>query len=531
MKTKRLATALCLLIVSALLLTSSSFAWFSMNTEVDVDGVEVEAYSDALFLEIATENVDSSFDVSAKFGNGNEKALLRLVTHKFIEQDTLYTITAPQIVSTTLRYATDIEYIPVSALDITDYNENLTYYELTVTGSNPATYDEVTNLTASDDVTGYYLKVDGFYKRGDSTTDTYSQDNYILADAELSGASSVAGFFKNPVFTLVGQAIQYAAYVKTTDTTYVDGTTTVYYENVGGSFTVVSSLSDGDDVSDYFVENPVKYYAKDNNNVYTEATTLADGDSVKGYYTVAAGSAEGTTALYDGISNYYKYESGAYTLVNNLELGTPLKGYYLVAATEIELDELGTTATQLFVENATKGDYFCVGSFDNTTDFTNYIYWGRTYSDALGQVQDENTLKVLKNSFDSYYYHDQIFLKSAENTNDASDLKVSSVQIGGRDNELSKAIRVLFVATSESGETATAIYNNNDRTITHHNGNNNLFDKLLGNKQETVTVDVYVYFDGTDTDAAYTVKDTEAGMLNGQSIKVEFTINEHPYEQ
>ncbi len=46
-KTKKFLIAVCLLLVSATLLGTASFAWFSMNTEVSVDGIEVEAYSDA----------------------------------------------------------------------------------------------------------------------------------------------------------------------------------------------------------------------------------------------------------------------------------------------------------------------------------------------------------------------------------------------------------------------------------------------------------------------------------------------------
>ena len=77
-KTKRLIFALSLLLISATILGTASFAWFSMNTEVAVDGIEVEAYSDALFLEISTDGSDYDTSVTLE----NAKKTLRVVTQK-----------------------------------------------------------------------------------------------------------------------------------------------------------------------------------------------------------------------------------------------------------------------------------------------------------------------------------------------------------------------------------------------------------------------------------------------------------------
>ena len=51
---------------------------------------------------------------------------------------------------------------------------------------------------------------------------------------------------------------------------------------------------------------------------------------------------------------------------------------------------------------------------------------------------------------------------------------------------------------------------------------------LLGNEEETVTVQTYIYFDGTD-DVALTSETIPAGELNGQKIAIEFAIDEHDY--
>jgi hypothetical protein len=54
-----------------------------------------------------------------------------------------------------------------------------------------------------------------------------------------------------------------------------------------------------------------------------------------------------------------------------------------------------------------------------------------------------------------------------------------------------------------------------------------LFSTLLGNEAETITVEVYIYFDGTDP---ITNNAQVAGaVLNGQTVEIEFAINELGY--
>lgn len=58
-KFKKLIPALCMLLVSAVMLGSTTFAWFSMNTTVTATGMTVNATSDELFLTI---QYGSTFD-------------------------------------------------------------------------------------------------------------------------------------------------------------------------------------------------------------------------------------------------------------------------------------------------------------------------------------------------------------------------------------------------------------------------------------------------------------------------------------
>ena len=51
-KFKKLIPALCMLLISAVLMGTSTYAWFSMNTKVTATGMEVHAKSDSQFLQI-----------------------------------------------------------------------------------------------------------------------------------------------------------------------------------------------------------------------------------------------------------------------------------------------------------------------------------------------------------------------------------------------------------------------------------------------------------------------------------------------
>ena len=51
-KFRKLVPALCMLLVSAVLMGTSTYAWFSMNTNVSAKGMEISAKSDSTFLVI-----------------------------------------------------------------------------------------------------------------------------------------------------------------------------------------------------------------------------------------------------------------------------------------------------------------------------------------------------------------------------------------------------------------------------------------------------------------------------------------------
>ncbi len=59
-KFKKIIPALCMLLISAVLMGTSTYAWFSMNTTVGVTGMQVTANSDATYLLVSRANTSTT---------------------------------------------------------------------------------------------------------------------------------------------------------------------------------------------------------------------------------------------------------------------------------------------------------------------------------------------------------------------------------------------------------------------------------------------------------------------------------------
>jgi hypothetical protein len=543
--------AVALLLISATLLGTASFAWFSMNTSVDVDGIEVEAYSDSLFLEISEDN--STYDTAVTLSNA--KATLRPVTHKNLTTGYYLVVTA-----LSGAYVENGVYIATADTEAVD---GKTYYvqgyvEVTTaegddasglfvnngTGYEPTADDEVCDdstkyyvrgfvqatVDSSTDLTDHYEKVTEIYVKNPATTtgaDTYSEKNYEKV-TDLAGADEVTGYYKNPTITLVKSGT-YSEYVAASGT-YDSGVT--YYEFADGSYTQLadtSTLEEGvTPMANYFVANTAEYYVKGEmgaQHTYTKAT-LADGAQLKGYYTVA-GAPQYDGALYDGESDYYEKSGNTFALVTDLDFADYLDGYVAIEKIALNLTSIADptdTADTVDVYVTDNSGYVYVTTANEGDDVSDTLYWARTYSSANNSYEAASTLKVLKKDFGNYYLKKTVYLRCAEKTNDGADLKIADVSVKGADNDFNKALTIVFVATSSSGESAVAVYNNaNPNAI---NGQV-LFEKVLGNKQEVVTVEMYVYFDGEATG----VMTENVGLIDGQRIEVEFAIKDQPYNK
>ncbi len=445
MKTRRLSLAILMLMISAILLTTASFAWFSMNTEVRVTGIEVEAYSDSIFIKIS-QNKDSGYDFTTAV-KASDKAV-RPVTGVRLESGAV-TIEATQV-SDDVRYSSAKSSIA-----------SLNYYLKEKTGKN---------------------------------NDTYEGDNYILVNDRLKDASPVAGYYNfssdHISFDVVSLSGKY------------DGTGT-YYRKEGNSYRKL-------------VENT--------DSVFEEYELEVGESELRGLYTVTLGTPEGDGAVYDGSSYYYEEREDGFYPVGGLSLGTLLKEFYTLEISDPISTADGTS--KYYVENS-RGDLVCIGTPEKDTNLEDYFYWARTYSSSVTASEpDNNTLNVIKKDYlESYYYHDTFYIRTAEDTDTAKNLRVSGVTVEGEDS-LSNAIRVLFVATNGEGEVSRAVYNNRKGSTEHWDSDDGkiLFEEILGNGEETVEIEVYIYFDGTD--ASVKTKDS---MLSGSKITLEFAVDEQDY--
>lgn len=421
-KSKKLILAVCLLLVSAVMLGTASFAWFSMNTEVAVDGIEVEAYSDSLFLEISKEKA-TGYDTSISFAG--EKQYLRLAKHGFVSE--AYTLNE-------------------NAID-TD-----TYY---------------------DGTTVYYEKVelaDSNYK-------------YVVA-TDLEAPESVAGLYKNPEFVKLGNG-----------ETFTDGG--VYFEKTGSK--------------------------------YAQLTTVTAGDSAAGYYTLTAIAAEGAGATYDSTAVYYKKAGNDYYKVDSIFQGTNVNGYYtLTTLNPTVISDLTSVTGNAFVKTAAD-EYSLLGNFDVATDISKMLYFGRAYSDTVTDGDKTDALNIIKDAnLENYRYTKSIYLRNAQNTNDSRNLQVQFA-VGG-DSAITNAVRVVLVVYDVTS--ATPVYVNKVEyskatDSTAYGTGSNIVNLLAGNKAQTLKVDVFVYYDGSDDIA----KNATNGVLelSGNTVDIKFTIDGPDY--
>lgn len=506
-KSKRLIIAVCMLLVSATMLSTASFAWFSMNTEVSVDGIEVEAYSDALFLEIATVDNDSAYKVSASIEG--EKQALRLVTLMDVQSNLVYLTISPTSGYYTNAKSSNKYYVMGKSSG--DDLGNLNLIKIDNNTLTPAT--DLTTLHAvcfeKTDYNGLAVADTTYYAK------TADGQGYEVKNVAV-GAKLYNSYVAVPVtyYTRSGE-----------DGSYV--------------FTPATGIYEGDSVADKYEinfveattgapETGVSYFTV-TDGVYTEADMTSVTDLATGTYYKAADEATLTTALGADAKHpaYYDYNDGtkAYTIAE-VTRGSDLAALklYAIAGRDNNVN-LASVNKDLYLENG--DDFTCIFDYESTTkNLSNEFFWGKAYSDTLGQVQDTNTLSTIKKNFSDYYYKNTVYLRNAENTNTANNLKIAEVNVSGRANELSPALRVLFVATNGAGQETRITYDNGTKEFSNNTGL--LFNKILGNKGEVVKVDMYVYFDGTD-DSAYTKADVDAGLLNGQSIEVKFTIDGPKY--
>ena len=436
LKNKRILVAVAMLLISATLLSTASYAWFAMNTRTSANGLQVGAYSDSLFLQIKAEGG---------------------------------------------TYGTEISY-----------TADPTYLRLTTASLN-AGFEYVTFTTQPTAATGAYVLGTTYYEK--------DGNNWIVADTSdlIAAASSTADMYKNPVFERVvtdtpatGTFYSYDA----SEGLYVIENVTVARSMLGW-YRLTSSV----EASDATYDGSSVYYQVDGNHLVNVTHTLHAADSVDDldYFTIdtAPTSVNATTTKGDGTTVYY----------------------------------IKNTKTNGNVE------YTYVGTVPTGVRLDQHLFWGKAYSTSHSDAEVDNTLTLVpensNETLDNYRLATTMYIRLAEDSNDAMNLRVADIKIGGANNPLKGALRVLIVATSSTNTTknvAYMLYDAGTGNMVHNNGvdsTNNLFNKVLGNADEEITVQVYIYFDGTDDLSKNST--LSGGTLNGQTVDIEFAIDDHNY--
>lgn len=123
-KFKKIIPALCMLLISAVLMGTSTYAWFSMNTTVKATGMEVKAKSQSEFLQIINEVGEFSDETAQSTANAkNPSNTIKPVAA--VKEITTNAITAldDTITADAIKWAEAFSADPAVSAKATDYRE------------------------------------------------------------------------------------------------------------------------------------------------------------------------------------------------------------------------------------------------------------------------------------------------------------------------------------------------------------------------------------------------------------------------
>jgi len=182
-KFKKLIPAFCMLLVSAIMLGSSTFAWFSMNNKVTATGMSVEAKANTMFAVIAKEAELSEGKIAANFSS-ETATLTDLVTGEDLKKFPLAYNNSGK----------DITVGTTSVADKTFYTANSTKYDA---AGNATTNENVLNgkvIAFSSEADSEFCKnyaVKYTVYLGISSTSTKDYTGNVKAFVTLNGATGV----------------------------------------------------------------------------------------------------------------------------------------------------------------------------------------------------------------------------------------------------------------------------------------------------------------------------------------------------
>ena len=141
-KFKKLIPALCMLLVSAVMLGTTTFAWFSMNDKANVTGMQITAKTNDTYLLISDTNESTSTSIQ------EEKK--REIDFGMTEATKLYP-SAPVMSETEINYFTGVAK-PVKITDKTTAETATNWYTAQAAAADSSTIDTATakQLTTSN---------------------------------------------------------------------------------------------------------------------------------------------------------------------------------------------------------------------------------------------------------------------------------------------------------------------------------------------------------------------------------------------
>ena len=278
MKFKRLIPALAMLLVSAILLGTSTFAWFSMNTSVSATGMEISVKSNSVFLLIGDETKTTAASIQA----------VNTITTTLTADAELYPAAHDAIADTD------------DAIDTTV--SNLKEYALSSDTTQKISIDAYNNLSSTDKALYETVNADGtnwYYRIADAVTASTStkQINYLATldanyvihktcyitlaagsndatNLKVSGMSitSNASYTDNPDTDSIAATFAPVKVLITTDAAAVELDSTTTSSNTA----LAATVTDDDVVQvDIFI-----YYNGNDTNVFTNNVANLDGANI-----------------------------------------------------------------------------------------------------------------------------------------------------------------------------------------------------------------------------------------------------------
>ena len=226
-KFKKLIPALCMLLVSAVMLGSTTFAWFSMNTTVTASNMQVQAKADQVYLQIK-EKTGSFTD------NGNHTSVPSTVEKKSLLPTNVYKSFNE---TTPVAFAGGKDFIWVSN------------YSVDADKSDKAgSYTDVT-----EDVDSYALKFEYTIRLRPNTGATTAPGKLKVTAVEFEDKSATSGL-KGAVSVLVVCGDYSAVYKQDTVGTFVkkagdDALSAAAFADTTGTDVAVYVFFDGDNAN------------------------------------------------------------------------------------------------------------------------------------------------------------------------------------------------------------------------------------------------------------------------------------------